>query len=110
MRPTVRKFRQRKTISVAAVQPAIVEEIDVQRLARVERLLAEVEKANLVLLPELWRVGYSDFTSYSKEGGDNPSCALLDNFLASVHFVGEMFHQPVLLQVILCNPKKILIP
>jgi len=63
----VRKFRQRKTISVLAVQPAIIEEIDAQRLARVERLLAEAEKADLVILPELWRVGYSDFASYSKK-------------------------------------------
>ena len=67
MRSIVRKFRQRKTISVLAVQPAIIEEIDAQRLARVERLLAEAEKADLVLLPELWRVGYSDFASYSKK-------------------------------------------
>lgn len=63
----MRKLRQRKTISVAAVQPAIVEEIDAQRLARVERLLAKVEKADLVTLPELWRVGYSNFASYLKK-------------------------------------------
>jgi len=63
----VRKCRQRKTISVAAVQPAMVEEIDAQRLARVERLLAGVEKADMVLLPELWRVGYSNFPAYSKK-------------------------------------------
>jgi predicted amidohydrolase len=67
MRPSVRKLRQRKTIRVVAVQPAIIEEIDAQRLARVERLLAEVEEADLVVLPELWRVGYSDFASYSKK-------------------------------------------
>ena len=63
----MRKCRQRKTISVAAVQPAMVEEIDAQRLARVERLLAGVEKADMVLLPELWRVGYSNFPAYSKK-------------------------------------------
>ena|GEM_PF-40706 len=67
MRPTVRKSRQRKAIRVAALQPAIVEETGALRMDRVERLLAEVEKADLVVLPELWRVGYSDFASYSKK-------------------------------------------
>ena len=47
MRPIVRKLKQRKTIHVAAVQPEIVDETDAQRLARVERLPAEVEKADL---------------------------------------------------------------
>ena len=63
----MRKSGQKEKISVAAVQLAITEETDAQRLARVKRLLEAVEKADLVLLPELWRVGYSNFASYSKK-------------------------------------------
>ncbi len=63
----MRKSRQKEKISVAAVQPVITEETDEQRLARVKRLLEAVGKVDLVLLPELWRVGYFDFASYSKK-------------------------------------------
>jgi len=105
----VRKFRQRKTISVAVVQPAIVEEIDAQRLARVERLLAGVEKADLVLLPELWRVGYSNLTAYSKKAetidGDTVSflsgtARKLEAYLLGGSIVerrGETFHNTAVL-------------
>jgi predicted amidohydrolase len=58
---------QGKEIGVAVIQPALVEESDARRLARVERLLGRVQGADLVLLPELWRVGYSDFSSYSRK-------------------------------------------
>lgn len=58
---------QKNKIGVAAIQLEIVEEKDAQRLARVKRLLEAVGKADLVLLPELWRVGYFDFAAYSKK-------------------------------------------
>ena len=63
----MRKSRQKEKISVAAVQLAITEETDEQRLARAKRLLEMAGKVDLVLLPELWRVGYFDFASYSKK-------------------------------------------
>ncbi len=58
---------QGEKIGVAVIQPALVEEGDARRLARVERLLYGARGADLVLLPELWRVGYSDFSSYSRK-------------------------------------------
>lgn len=63
----MRKSRQKERISVAAIQMAITKETDEQRLARVKRLLEALERTDLVLLPELWRVGYFDFASYSKK-------------------------------------------
>jgi hypothetical protein len=67
MRVSMQKSRQNEKTSVAAVQLAITEETDEQRLVRVKRLLDAVGKVDLVLLPELWRVGYFDFASYSKK-------------------------------------------
>ncbi len=63
----MRKSRQKEKISVAAVQLAITEETDEQRLVRVRRLLEAVGKVDLVLLPELWRVGYFNFSSCPKK-------------------------------------------
>ena len=49
----MQKSRQNEKTSVAAVQLAITEETDEQRLVRVKRLLEAVGKVDLVLLPEL---------------------------------------------------------
>ena len=67
MGPIVSKLRRRNAIRVVVVQPAIVEEDDIRRLARVKRLLTAVEEADLVVLPELWRVGYFDFAAYTEK-------------------------------------------
>ncbi len=54
-------------IRVAAIQLEIKEEEDPARLARVASLLEAARGADLVLLPELWRVGYSDFGAYGRK-------------------------------------------
>ena len=58
------KPRQQERIRVALVQPEIRDEPDSARLAQVASLLAEARGADLIVLPELWRVGYFDFGAY----------------------------------------------
>jgi predicted amidohydrolase len=60
----MKECRQEAKISVAVLQPSLPAERDEERLARVEGLVAEVTKADLLLLPELWRVGCTDFSTY----------------------------------------------
>ncbi len=56
---------QEEKIRVALIQPEIREESDSRRLAAMASLLEGARGADLVVLPELWRVGYSDFDAYS---------------------------------------------
>jgi len=51
-------------IRVALIQSETREEFDSRRLATMASLLDGTRGADLVLLPELWRVGYSDFGAY----------------------------------------------
>lgn len=60
----MKECRQEAKIAVAVLQLALPDERDEERLARVEALAAEGTEADLLLLPELWRVGYTDFSSY----------------------------------------------
>ena len=60
----MKECRQEAKISVAVLQPSLLDERDEERLTRVEGLAAEGAKADLLLLPELWRVGYTDFSAY----------------------------------------------
>lgn len=60
----MKECRQEAKIAVAVLQPSLPDERDEERLARVEGLAAEGAEADLLLLPELWRVGYTDFSTY----------------------------------------------
>ena len=60
----MKECRQEAKISVAVLQPSLLDERDEERLTRVEGLVAEGAKVDLLLLPELWRVGYTDFSAY----------------------------------------------
>ncbi len=60
-------------MEVALLQLSVDEKMDAARTQRVEELLAErVTKADLVVLPELWRWGLSDF-SLCKERAETGS-------------------------------------
>lgn len=52
---------------VASIQLSIGEENKSQRMERVESLLNQANGANLVILPEIWNIGYFSFDLYSKE-------------------------------------------
>jgi predicted amidohydrolase len=64
MRSIMKESRRNGKIGVTVLQPRIIEEEDKKRLARVQALLTEGRGTDLILLPELWRVGYSNFASY----------------------------------------------
>ncbi len=51
----------------ASIQLWIGEESKAERIERVESLLDQVKGANLVILPEVWNIGYFSFDLYSKE-------------------------------------------
>ncbi len=54
-------------LDVALLQLGADEESDTLRLSRVEKLLArQASGADLIVLPELWRFGYSNFSLYKK--------------------------------------------
>lgn len=55
---------QDRSVRVAALQPWLADETDTERLDRIGRLLDEAEEADLIVLPELWRVGYANFAQY----------------------------------------------
>jgi predicted amidohydrolase len=57
----------RKMFKVASIQLWIGEEDKSGRIERVESLLDQVKGANLVILPEIWNIGYFSFDLYSKE-------------------------------------------
>ena len=52
---------------VASIQLWIGEEDKSRRIERVESLLDQAKGANLVILPEIWNIGYFSFDLYSKE-------------------------------------------
>lgn len=52
---------------VASIQLWIGEEDKVQRMERVEALLDQAKGSHLVILPEIWNIGYFSFDLYSKE-------------------------------------------
>lgn len=60
MEETGRKSR----IDVAVIQPWIADEPDTRRLDRIRHLLEDAAGADLIVLPELWRIGYANFDAY----------------------------------------------
>lgn len=56
--------QEQQTFTVALLQLAISSEKDTDWPERINRLLSQVDKVDLVILPELWRVGYYNFASY----------------------------------------------
>jgi predicted amidohydrolase len=52
---------------VASIQLWIGDEEKARRIERVESLLDQARGANLVILPEIWNIGYFSFDLYSKE-------------------------------------------
>ncbi len=52
---------------VTSIQLGIGEEDKAQRMERVERLLDQVKGTHLVILPEIWNIGYFSFDLYEKE-------------------------------------------
>lgn len=52
---------------VASIQLWVGEEDKAQRMERVEALLDQARGSNLVILPEIWNIGYFSFDLYSKE-------------------------------------------
>jgi predicted amidohydrolase len=52
---------------VASIQLWIGEESKSQRIERVASLLDQVKGVNLVILPEIWNIGYFSFDLYSKD-------------------------------------------
>jgi predicted amidohydrolase len=52
---------------VASIQLWIGDEDKPQRIGRVESLLNQAKGADLVILPEIWNIGYFSFDRYSKE-------------------------------------------
>jgi predicted amidohydrolase len=53
-------------VDIAAIQPWIGDETDAQRLDRIERLIEGAAGADLIILPELWRIGYANFDAYPR--------------------------------------------
>ena len=56
-----------KIFNAASIQLWIGEEDKSRRIARVESLLDQARGAHLVILPEIWNIGYFSFDLYSKE-------------------------------------------
>jgi len=56
--------QEQQTFTVALLQLAISSEKDTDWPERINRLLSRVGEVDLVILPELWRVGYYNFASY----------------------------------------------
>ncbi len=54
-------------IQVASIQMNIGDETKSERIIRAEALLDQVKKADLVILPEIWNIGYFAFDLYAKE-------------------------------------------
>jgi predicted amidohydrolase len=52
---------------VASIQLAIEEEDKFQRMERAEVLLNQARGAHLLILPEIWNIGYFSFDLYSRE-------------------------------------------
>ncbi len=57
----------KKMFKVASVQLSIGDEDKLRRIERVEWLLDQAKGADLVILPEIWNIGYFSFDLYSKE-------------------------------------------
>ncbi len=56
-----------RPLKLALVQMQVGDEEKSVRLERAERLLGEAAGADLVILPELWNVGYSAFDRYAED-------------------------------------------
>jgi predicted amidohydrolase len=73
----MKESSQQERIRAALIQPEIREEPDSKRLATMASLLDSARGADLVVLPELWRVGYFDFARYAAKaeplGGETSS-------------------------------------
>jgi len=54
-------------IKVVSIQMAIGDETKPERILRAEALLDQVKEADLVILPEIWNIGYFAFDLYEKE-------------------------------------------
>jgi predicted amidohydrolase len=54
-------------IKVASIQMTIGDETKSERIARAEALLDQARGAELVVLPEIWNIGYFAFDLYEKE-------------------------------------------
>lgn len=54
-------------IKVASIQMNIGDESKSERISRAEALLDQAKGADLVILPEIWNIGYFSFDLYSKE-------------------------------------------
>lgn len=54
-------------IRLASIQMNIGDENKFQRIKRAETLLDQVKDADLVILPEIWNIGYFSFDLYDKE-------------------------------------------
>jgi predicted amidohydrolase len=54
-------------MKIASIQMNVGDEDKSQRLARAEALLDQVGDADLVILPEIWNVGYFSFELYERE-------------------------------------------
>jgi predicted amidohydrolase len=55
------------SIKVASIQMNVGDETKAERIRRAEALLDQVKGAGLVILPEIWNVGYFSFELYEKE-------------------------------------------
>jgi predicted amidohydrolase len=82
-------------IRVASIQMAISDEGKTANLQRASQLIDSVEAADLLLLPEIWNVGYFAFDSYASgaEGLDGPTVAMLREKAAKkkCHIFGGSF-------------------
>jgi len=54
-------------IQIASIQMSIGDETKSERITRAEALLDQVKGADLVILPEIWNIGYFAFDLYAKE-------------------------------------------
>lgn len=66
-------------INVASIQMGISDEGKKANLKKASDLIDSIDRADLILLPEIWNIGYFAFDAYSKESEilDGPTLSLL---------------------------------
>jgi predicted amidohydrolase len=76
---TGRNHRSGKTMRIASIQLRVIEESKEKALEHVSEMIRQCRGADLILLPELWNIGFMSFDRYRSEAEtqEGPTLALL---------------------------------
>jgi predicted amidohydrolase len=71
--------RREKTMRVASIQLKVIEESKDKALEHASQMIRQCRGSDLILLPELWNIGFMSFDRYRNEAEtqEGPTLALL---------------------------------